>query len=78
MVRAARAALSGVALRTPLIASRCLDEVAGQPVFLNLETRQPDGAFKLNALALLGEADRQRGVVCCSACAAASGTIFKD
>jgi threonine dehydratase len=70
LVLAARTALSGVAVRTPLIASRCLGEVTGQPVFLKLETLQPVGAFKLrgaaNALSELNEAERRRGVICCS------------
>jgi len=70
MVQAARAAIAGVAVKTPLIASRCLEGAARQPVFLKLETLQPIGAFKLrgaaNALSLLGVDERARGVVCCS------------
>ena len=70
MVQAARAAIAGVAVKTPLIASRCLEVAARQPVFLKLETLQPIGAFKLrgaaNALSLLGVDERARGVVCCS------------
>jgi threonine dehydratase len=70
MVQAARAAIAGVAFKTPLIASRCLEGAAKQPVFLKLETLQPIGAFKLrgatNALSLLGADERARGVVCCS------------
>lgn len=70
MVRAAQAALAGVALRTPLTESRCLAGPAGQQVHLKLELLQPIGAFKLrgafNALSMLGEEQRARGVVCCS------------
>lgn len=70
MVQAARAAIAGVVVKTPLIASRCLEGAARQPVFLKLETLQPIGAFKLrgaaNALSLLGVDERARGVVCCS------------
>lgn len=70
MVQAARAAIAGVAVKTPLIASRCLEGTARQPVFLKLETLQPIGAFKLrgaaNALACLDAEQRARGVVCCS------------
>ena len=70
MVQAARAAIAGVAVKTPLIASRCLESATRQPVFLKLETLQPIGAFKLrgaaNALSLLGVDERARGVVCCS------------
>lgn len=69
-VQAARAAIAGVAVRTPLVASRCLEGVTGQPVFLKLETLQPIGAFKIrgaaNALSRLDEQRRARGVVCCS------------
>lgn len=70
MVQAARAAIAGVAVKTPLIASRCLEGASRQPVFMKLETLQPIGAFKLrgaaNALSLLGVDERARGVVCCS------------
>ena len=70
MVQVARAAIAGVAVKTPLIASRCLEGTTKQPVFLKLETLQPIGAFKLrgaaNALSLLGGDERARGVVCCS------------
>ena len=70
LVRQARAAISGVAMNTPLVASRCLGGVTGQPVFLKLETLQPIGAFKLrgaaNALYSLTPEQRARGVVCCS------------
>jgi threonine dehydratase len=70
MVHAARAAIAGVAVKTPLIASRCLDGAAKHPVFLKLETLQPVGAFKVrgaaNALSRLDAEQRARGVVCCS------------
>ena len=70
MVHAARAAIAGVAVKTPLIASRCLDVAAKHPVFLKLETLQPVGAFKVrgaaNALSRLDAEQRARGVVCCS------------
>lgn len=69
-VRTAERAISGVALRTPLVASRCLEAVAGKPIYLKLETLQPVGAFKLrgaaNALSMLNAGQRARGVVCCS------------
>lgn len=70
MVRAAERAIAGVALRTPLVASRCLKAVTGKPISLKLETLQPVGAFKLrgaaNALSRLDAPQRGRGVVCCS------------
>lgn len=70
LVREARAAIFGVAMNTPLVASRCLGSITGHPVFLKLETLQPTGAFKLrgaaNALSSLTPEQRARGVVCCS------------
>jgi threonine dehydratase len=62
-VRAAAERLRGVALRTPLVPF-----AAGPPpVLLKAESLQPIGAFKIrgawNAIALLTEAERRRGVV---------------
>ena len=69
-VFAARKAIAGIAVATPLVASAALSEAAGVEVLLKLETVQPVGAFKIrgaaNALARLGEAERARGVACCS------------
>ena len=65
---AARQAIRGVAVETPVIRSALSTPEA--PLWLKLETLQPSGAFKLrgaaNALAQLTEAEQQRGVVCCS------------
>ena len=59
-IRAAAERLSGVALRTPLLPFR-------DGSFLKPESLQPTGSFKIrgayNALARLGPADRERGVV---------------
>lgn len=67
-IRAAADAIRGLAIRTPLIASRSLK--ANAPVWLKLETLQPIGAFKIrgaaNALSRLTPEQRQHGVVCCS------------
>lgn len=56
--------------RTPLIRSCALSERTGQSVHLKLETCQPVGAFKLrgamNAILLLDDAARKRGLVCAS------------
>jgi threonine dehydratase len=69
-VFAARKAIAGIAVETPLVASAALSEAAGVEVLLKLETVQPVGAFKIrgaaNALARLDEAARIRGVACCS------------
>ncbi len=69
-VRKARRAIQGLALHTPIIASRPLSARTGHPVWLKLETLQPAGAFKIrgaaNALKRLTAEQRKRGVVCCS------------
>ena len=65
---AARRAISGIAVETPLVPSPFLSEAAGTEFLLKLELAQPVGAFKLrgaaNALANL-PADA-KGVTCCS------------
>jgi threonine dehydratase len=67
--QAARA-ISGIALKTPLIRSDPFSRLAGQDVLLKLETLQPTGAFKIrgaaNALARLDAAARRVGIGCCS------------
>jgi threonine dehydratase len=69
-VREAGKAIQGIALRTPVIASRALSARTGHPVWLKLETLQPTGAFKIrgavNALKRLTASQRKIGVVCCS------------
>jgi threonine dehydratase len=66
----ARAAIQGVAVRTPLVPAFALSGASGRDVRLKLETTQPIGAFKIrgaaNALANLGPEQRARGVVCAS------------
>jgi threonine dehydratase len=66
----ARAAIRGVAIRTPLVAAPNLSALSGRDVRLKLETTQPIGAFKIrgaaNALANLDAAARTRGVACAS------------
>src|SRR5258708_40264629 len=64
-IRAAKARLDGIAVRTPLFE---WTGVADQrKLFLKLENLQPIGAFKLrgayNKVASLSEDDRHRGVV---------------
>lgn len=66
-VRDAAAGLKGVAERTPLLPVPALAQMAGWPVYLKLENRQPTGAFKLRgawtAVRRLSAADRARGVI---------------
>lgn len=67
-VLAARRAIAGIAVRTPLVSSPHVSRIAGCEVLYKLETTQPVGAFKLrgavNAVAALS-AD-VAGVTCCS------------
>ena len=69
-IAAARAALAGIAIRTPL--SGCPAPRAGGPaIYLKLETLQPTGSFKLRgAAAVLGSASTESvatGIVTASA-----------
>jgi len=67
---AARERIAGRVERTPVRLSKTLSAVAGHPVHLKLETRQPTGSFKVrgatNALLGLDEAARLRGVATAS------------
>jgi threonine dehydratase len=69
-IRAARRAIAGRAVETPLIAAEELSRLAGLDVRLKLETVQPTGSFKIrgasNLLSRLSEAERGRPVVCAS------------
>jgi threonine dehydratase len=66
-VRAAARRLDGRVTRTPVIASRSLDDASGHAVRLKCESLQRAGSFKirgaLNRLLTLAPAERERGVV---------------
>ena len=66
-IEAAAARLKGVAHRTPVLTSSTLDDLLGARVFMKAENLQRMGAFKFrgayNALNILTEAQRARGVV---------------
>lgn len=66
-IREAAVGLVGVAERTPLVRVAALEALAGAPVYLKLESRQPTGAFKLRgawtAVRRLPLAARRRGVI---------------
>lgn len=66
-VAAAAARLEGLAVRTPLLWSPALDEAVGGRVLVKAECLQRTGSFKFrgayNALSLIPEADRAKGVV---------------
>ena len=66
-IRRAADGLAGVAVRTPLTEIAELSRLAGVPVYLKQEQRQPTGAFKLRgawtAIQRLSPDARARGVV---------------
>src|SRR5499425_2747473 len=77
-IRAARERIAGTILRTPLVR---LDMGPGFPdIRLKLENLQPINAYKLrgaaNAVALLSEEERQRGVWTISAGNAGQGVAY--
>lgn len=69
-IEAARARIAGHVLRTPLVPSPGLSAHTGREVRLKLDQLQATGAFKLrgatNAILALSDAERARGVTCCS------------
>lgn len=66
-IETAAARLNGVAHRTPVVTSRTLDTLLGARVYLKAENFQRMGAFKFrggfNAVNVLSDAERARGVV---------------
>jgi threonine dehydratase len=66
-IREAAAGLVGVAMRTSLAPVPALQDLAGVPVYLKLESQQPTGAFKLRgawtAVRRLSDEARRRGVI---------------
>ena len=66
-IQAAKKRISAQARVTPVMTSRTLDRRVGAAVFLKCENFQRAGAFKFrgayNAMSLLSEQDRRRGVV---------------
>ena len=67
MIEAAAGRLKGHVVRTPLLSSPFLDEIAGRRVLVKPECLQPTGSFKLrggwSALSALDDATRARGVI---------------
>lgn len=70
LIEAAAARIAGRVLRTPMVPSPSLTELAGVPIHLKLEHHQTTGSFKLrgatNALLSLTDAERASGVVAAS------------
>ncbi len=67
MIRAAAARIQGHALRTPLLNSGFLDNIAGRRVWIKPECLQHTGSFKFrgaySALSALDESTRAKGVI---------------
>lgn len=67
MIRAAADRIKGVALRTPLLRSPFLDEIAGRRLWIKPECLQHTGSFKFrgaySALSALDDSTRARGVI---------------
>jgi len=68
LVEAAAARLAGVGVRTPLLNSPFLDEIAGRTVHVKAECLQRTGSFKFRGgwSALTALPDGTRGVIACS------------
>ena len=70
-VRAAAARIEGAIVRTPTMHSKTLSEICGAEIYLKFENLQFTAAYKergaLNAMLMLDEADRKRGVIAASA-----------
>ncbi|MGB3315097.1 MAG: threonine/serine dehydratase [Albidovulum sp.] len=67
MIEAAAERLNGIAVRTPLLSSPFLDEIAGRRVFVKAECLQHTGSFKFrggwSAVSALPPEDRAQGVI---------------
>ena len=70
-VQAAAARIDGAVVRTPTLRSQTLSEITGANIWLKFENHQFTAAYKergaLNALLLLSEEQRKRGVIAASA-----------
>jgi len=70
-VRAAAKRIAGAVVRTPTMHSKTLSRIAGAEIWLKFENLQFTAAYKergaLNALLLMDEAQRKRGVITASA-----------
>lgn len=67
MITAAAKRLDGHAVKTPLLSSPFLDEIAGRPLYVKAECLQRTGSFKFrgawSAISALSDDDRKRGVI---------------
>ncbi len=67
MIQAAAGRLEGKAVKTPLLSSPFLDDIAGRPVYVKAECLQHTGSFKFrgawSAISALSADDRNRGIL---------------
>ena len=79
-VRAAATRIAGAVVRTPTLHSKTLSQITGAEIWLKFENQQFTAAFKergaLNALLLLSEEQRSRGVIAASAGNHAQGLAY--
>lgn len=79
-IRTAATAIRRQVVETPFLQSRTLSEVTGAEVWLKFENHQFTASFKergaLNKLLSLSPAERQRGVIACSAGNHAQGVAY--
>jgi len=70
-VRAASQRIAGAVVRTPTFHSQTLSEITGAQIYLKFENHQFTAAYKergaLNALLMMSEDERKRGVIAASA-----------
>src|SRR5438128_8404484 len=79
-IQDAALAIAGAVVETACLPSRTLSEVTGAQVWLKFENHQFTASFKergaLNKLVSLDEAQRQKGVIACSAGNHAQGVAY--
>jgi threonine dehydratase len=79
-VRAAAERIAGAVVRTPTLHSKTLSQITGAEIWLKFENQQFTAAFKergaLNALLLLTDEQRSRGVIAASAGNHAQGLAY--
>ena len=79
-VRAAHARIAGSIVRTPTMHSQTLSQITGAQIWFKFENLQFTAAYKergaLNALLLLDEEQRKRGVIAASAGNHAQGLAY--
>jgi len=80
MIKAAAQRIEGKAVKTPLLSSPFLDEIAGRKIYVKAECLQRTGSFKFrggwSAVSVIPETDRKRGVIAFSSGNHAQGVAY--